>query len=197
MRPQLVIFARAPRVGGVKRRLAKDIGAVAAWRLYVDTMRHIVRRLSRDARWDCRLAVTPGAARWPPNLPRIPQGEGSLGQRMDRVMRTQPPGPVVIVGTDIPDIRRRHIADAFAALGNHDAVFGPADDGGFWLVGLRRRPFTPRLDGPIRWSTKHALADTLHRFGPRVRSAMLETLIDIDDAAALERWRRRQAAVRG
>ena len=194
MTPQLVIFARAPRVGGVKRRLARDIGAVAAWRFYVNTLNSVVCRLARDPRWHTSLAVTPGPAQWPVDVPRLPQGPGTLGQRMDRVMRTRPPGPVVIIGTDIPDIQAGHIVDAFAALGGHDAVFGPADDGGYWLVGLRRRPFIPRLDGPIRWSTEHALADTRRLFGPRVRSAMLETLTDIDDAAALARWRRQRGA---
>lgn len=197
MTPQLIIFARVPRVGGVKRRLARDIGAVAAWRFYVNTLQHVVRRLAHDPRWESSLAVTPGPARWPAGVPRIAQGAGTLGQRMDRVMRSRPPGPVVIIGTDIPDIRPDHIAAAFAALGDHDAVFGPADDGGYWLVGLRRRPFVPRLDGAVRWSTKHALADTRRNFGPRVRTALLETLIDIDDAAALARWRNQHDARSG
>ena len=77
----------------------------------------------------------------------------------------------------------------FRALGDHDAVFGPATDGGYWLVGLRRRPFQPRLDGPVRWSTQHALADTVANFDPRVRVAMIETLADIDDGDDLARWR--------
>ena len=78
---------------------------------------------------------------------------------------------------------------AFAALGRSDAVFGPADDGGYWLIGLRRRPFLPRIDGPVRWSSPHALADTQRLLGPRVRTAMLETLIDVDDGESFARWR--------
>jgi hypothetical protein len=96
----------------------------------------------------------------------------------------------VIIGSDIPDIGPRHIAAAFGALGRVNAVFGPADDGGYWLIGLRRRPFRPRLCGPVRWSSAHALADTRALLGPRVRIAMLETLIDVDDGKSLERWRR-------
>jgi len=79
---------------------------------------------------------------------------------------------------------------AFAALGRVDAVFGSADDGGYWLIGLRRRPFLPRLSGPVRWSSAHALADTCALLGPRVRTVLLETLIDVDDGESLERWRR-------
>lgn len=196
MRRQLVIFARSPRLGAVKRRLARDIGAVAAWRFYSTVLLRTVIRLARDPRWDCVLATTGGPARWPRHVRRIAQGRGDLGVRMGRVMRARPPGPVVIVGTDIPDIAPRHIAAAFAALGRNDAVFGPADDGGYWLVGLRRRPFLPRLGGPVRWSTRYALADTRRLFGPRVRIAMLETLIDVDDGESLARWRRSRSRTR-
>jgi hypothetical protein len=116
------------------------------------------------------------------------QPPGDLGQRMDRTIRGFAPGPVVIIGSDIPDIMPRHIADAFKALGNNDAVFGPADDGGYWLVGLRRRPSHPDLFRPVRWSTRNALADTVNNLGKRFDHVLLETLIDIDDAAALRRW---------
>ncbi len=200
MRRHLVIFARAPRLGAVKRRLARDIGALAAWRFYSTTLDRMLRRLARDRRWECSLAVTGGPARWPVHVRQVKQGRGDLGARMDRAIRTQPPGPVVIIGTDIPDIAPRHIAAAFAALGHNDAVFGPADDGGYWLIGLRRRPFAPSLIGPVRWSTGDALADTLALLGPRVRVAMLETLTDVDDGASLARWRRerrRRKGVRG
>lgn len=190
MKRHLVIFARAPRLGAVKRRLARDIGDVAAWRFYSAVLRRMAERLGPDPRWDCRLATTGGPARWPAHVPRIDQGGGDLGARMGRVMRTLPPGPVVIIGTDIPDIAPRHIAAAFAALGRREAVFGPADDGGYWLIGLRRRPFRPTLVGPVRWSTKHALADTERLLGPRIRAARLETLTDVDDAESLARWRK-------
>jgi hypothetical protein len=190
LRRHLVIFARSPRLGAVKRRLARDIGAVAAWRFYSAVLQRMVMRLARDARWDCSLAITGGPARWPAHVRRIVQGRGNLGVRMDRVMRALPPGPVVIIGTDIPDIAPRHVVAAFAALGRVDAVFGPADDGGYWLIGLRRRPFMPCISGPVRWSSAHALADTRALLGPRVRTVLLETLIDVDDGKSLERWRR-------
>lgn len=185
----LLIFARAPHLGAAKRRLARDIGAVAAQRFYIGTMMATVRRLARDTRWRTVLAVTGGPARWPDGIARIAQAHGPLGRRMDRAIRAMPPGPVVLVGTDIPDLAPRHVAEAFRALGDHDAVFGPATDGGYWLVGLRRRPFQPRLDGPVRWSTEHALADTMALFDSRVRVATVATLTDIDDGAGLARWR--------
>ena len=98
---------------------------------------------------------------------------------MQRLFRTLPPGPAIIVGSDIPAIKASDIARAFRLLGNADAVFGRAPDGGYWLVGLRR---TPRLLAPfagVRWSGPHALADTLGNLkGSRV--AFAATLSDVD-----------------
>lgn len=190
----LVVMAKAPRLGQVKRRLAADIGAVAALGFYRRALERLLRRLSRDGRWRCWLYVTPDrsvreARVWPAHLSRQPQGRGDLGARMRRPLRELPPGPVVIVGSDIPALDRRHIVQAFAALGAHDVVFGPATDGGYWLVGVRRRPHVPRLFDGVRWSSEHALADTLAGLDSRHRVARLETLEDVDDGASYARWR--------
>ena len=189
-----MIFVKAPRLGRVKTRLAADIGAVAAWAFYRRTMDAVRRRLADDERWRCWVAVTPdGDARpeapWTRGCRVMAQGGGDLGRRMDRVMRRLPPGPAIIVGTDVPGLRPAHVAAAFQALGHEDAVFGPASDGGYWLVGLRRRPTVPDLFRDVRWSTRHALADTLANLPPGRSAAMLETLDDIDDGAAWRRWR--------
>ena len=93
---------------------------------------------------------------------------------MDRVMKTMPPGPVVLIGADIPDIRPCHIKNAFKILGAHDTVFGPAEDGGYWLVGQRRRPRILSLFADVRWSSPHALADTLKNIPDTARTGFLE-----------------------
>ncbi|MEX2615154.1 MAG: TIGR04282 family arsenosugar biosynthesis glycosyltransferase [Alphaproteobacteria bacterium] len=188
MKKTLVIFARAPRLGRGKRRLAAGLGSVAAWRFQCWALDRVIRRLSGDRRWRCVIAETGGPARWPANLRRITQTGGDLGRRMHHAMRGHETGPVVLVGTDVPDIAPHHIADAFSALGRNDAVFGPAADGGYWLVGLRRPASTKVFTG-IRWSTGHTLADSLDRLGQRQRHHLLETLPDIDDAGSLHRWR--------
>lgn len=92
----------------------------------------------------------------------------------------------MIVGSDIPGISAADIADAFRALGSKDAVFGPATDGGYWLVGLRRRPHFVDPFPNVRWSSEHALADTLANLADK-EVAMLRPLSDIDDGAS---WRR-------
>lgn len=123
---------------------------------------------------------------WPPHVRAIGQGRGDLGQRLAHVVRSLPRGPVVIIGTDIPGIGAPHIASAFDALTGHDAVFGPAPDGGYWLVGLRRVPRVRLPFAPVRWSSEHALADTVRNLG-EARVASLDVLEDVDDGAALRR----------
>lgn len=188
----LVVFGRLPRLGMGKRRLAKDVGPAEALRFQRTMLAVTLRRLGRDSRWTAWLAVTPCSPRpWPGRWRPLSQGRGTLGDRMTGVARRLPPGPVVIVGSDIPEISAGAVACAFRALGSRDAVFGPATDGGYWLVGLRRRPRFIDPFGAVRWSTKHALADTLANL--RGRSvAFVDTLDDVDDGAALRRHPRRE-----
>ena len=102
-----------------------------------------------------------------------------------RLLRAFSPGPVCLIGADVPGIETRHIAEAFAALGPNEAVIGPAPDGGYWLIGLRVLRVPPRLFAGVRWSTRHALADTLVSLGD-LRVAQVATLRDVDKAADLE-----------
>lgn len=193
----LVIFVKAPRRGAVKTRLARALGSAAAWRFYRDATDKLIREMSADRRWTVWLAVTPDRfARqgrfWPGDLNRLAQGGGDLGVRMGRPFQALPRGPAVIVGSDIPDIRRRHIEQAFAALRRADVVFGPARDGGYWLVGLNRRRPVPRLFERVAWSTDRALAETRANIPPGRRVALLEMLDDVDDVASWRRWRSRR-----
>lgn len=116
----------------------------------------------------------------------MPQGGGNLGQRMQRIMDGLPPGPMVIIGSDCPDLRPQHIRSAFRTLGTNGAVLGPASDGGYWLIGLKRFPHVPRAFDGVRWSTEHALADTEANLA-RLRIAHLAILDDVDEAVDLMR----------
>lgn len=193
----LVLFARAPMRGAVKRRLAADIGKDAALAFYRRTLHDVLWRLGRDPRWTTWLCVTPDRAAaqpglWPPvpDVRLISQGWGDLGARMARPLDQLPPGPVVLVGSDIPDVTPGHIQAAFDALGNHDMVFGPAADGGYWLAGAKRvRPLPHRLFENVRWSTEHALSDTVAGLPGTTRIARLGELADIDDGPAYDAWR--------
>jgi hypothetical protein len=194
MQRHLVIFARQPRLGTVKRRLAREAGAVTALRFHRLTTRRLLRRVAGDPRWRVWLALTPERAvaqagrDWdlPPAVRAIGQGGGDLGARMARVLRRLPPGPAAIVGTDIPDLDAGHVARAFGALGRADAVLGPADDGGYWLIALKRRPRVVAPFAGVRWGGPHARADTranLARAG--LHTVELDPLADVDTAADL------------
>jgi len=194
MKRHLVIFARAPQFGRVKRRLAEAIGPAAAMRFYRLTLDRQIRMLSRDRRWTVWLFVTPDHVLGHPAWRGIDranvrgQGQGDLGRRMTMPFRLLPPGPIVLVGSDIPEMRPRHIARAFALLGRHELVFGPATDGGFWLVGARRgRPLPRSLFAKVRWSTRHALADTLATIPQQYTTGIADTLDDVDDVEAMAR----------
>ena len=181
------MMAKVPVLGRVKTRLGRDIGAVAATQFYRSALRALAMRLARDPRWTTIVAIAPdrdvGSGALPGWLARTGQGVGDLGARMQRQMDRAQPGPVAIIGTDIPGISRADIARAFDRLGSNDAVFGPAPDGGYWLVGFRRSPRVPKPFGAVRWSSEHALGDTCTGFPAGQRIAMIDTLDDVDDGA--------------
>lgn len=186
IRRHLVLFVRAPRYGVGKRRLARDIGDGAALRFERQMLAVLLRRLGRDRRWRLGLAVTPDRActrrrLWPPRLPVTAQGAGDLGLRMRRALNACPPGPAVLVGSDIPAMGAADIAQTFRLLGRCDIVFGPAADGGFWLVGARHR--MPDF-GRVCWSSRHALADVLANLPKALSVGFAATLDDVDDGAA-------------
>ncbi len=187
MRDTVIVFARAPRLGTVKRRLARDIGDRAALRFHLATLTSLLRELLRCRRFDVVLAVTPDRAqfRLPVWVRRIGQGHGDLGRRMSRALGRFGRGRVALVGCDIPDATAIDLCIAFRRLGSADAVFGPADDGGYWLIALGpRRPAD--LFAASRWSTEHALADTLRQFRNH-RVGFVRHLCDVDTLAD---WRR-------
>lgn len=177
---------KVPHPGRVKTRLGRDLGMTAAAWWFRHQSAALLRRLD-DPRWNFILAVAPDhkgltSRVWPAHLLRVPQGTGNLGDRMARQL-SQHTGPTCIIGADIPGIQPSHIAQAFKALGDHDAVFGPAPDGGYWLVGLKHAP-KPGLFANVRWSTEHALADSRATLRD-ARIATIATLADVDTAADL------------
>lgn len=191
MRRHLVLFVRAPRLGGGKRRLAREIGEVAAAAFERRMIALLLRRLAGNRRWQTRLAVTPDRAKseallWRRGVPAFGQGAGDLGVRMRRAL-VSTPGPAVLIGGDIPALGARHIARAFSLLKSCDLVFGRARDGGFWLVGARRPQRLPALFKGVRWSSPFALADALASLPQEVRVGFADTLEDVDDGESYRR----------
>jgi rSAM/selenodomain-associated transferase 1 len=194
-RPHLVVMARRPQAGRVKTRLARDVGEAEALRFYRRQLGELRRTLARSRRWRTIFALAPDRGKSPPELAlaggggpdAMRQGGGDIGERMERILL---PGaaaaacPLVIVGSDIPGVRPAMIAHAFDLLKSHDFVFGPALDGGFWMVGaspLARRLAAGMFEG-VRWSSPCALADCLARLKGR-SAAMTACLRDVDNGA--------------
>jgi hypothetical protein len=233
VKPRLIVFTKAPVIGGAKSRLAAGIGKVPAWRVYRAMLARLTRRL-RDPRWGLVLAVAPDRAlrrrfpgAWPDNLLRMAQGGGDLGARQALVFssRVTPPrpspqgegggskasalkqvvrrtrpylppprgragvggAPTLVIGSDAPQVTRADIAAALKALKTHDAVVGPAQDGGYWLLGLNA-PAPAGLFHGVRWSHGQTLSDLEARMRALglTRIAHLRTLRDVDEAGDLK-----------
>jgi uncharacterized protein len=205
----IVVMAKAPVAGAAKTRLIPTLGPEGAARLHAALTRHA---LATAVRAGARVgAATPvvlasaGAADHPffAELERahpitlLPQGEGDLGERMQRVFAaTLSGGPVVMIGGDCPTLTPADIAAAHVALAAHEAVFVAAEDGGYVLIGLAR-PCPPLFVG-VDWGTADVLAQTLSiasRAG--ISTSVLATRYDIDrendyhrmcDEGALPGW---------
>ena len=186
-RRHLIIFAKPPRIGRVKRRLAADIGSIEALRFYRQNLASTLRKLGRDPRWQCWLFVDRGAWRWPKAIIRRFQVRDGLGERMETALRTLPPGAVVLIGSDIPSVSANDIWRAFNELGKSGVVFGPAEDGGFWLVGLANRRIAPDLFKDVRWSTESTLDDCIANLDQM--PGYVATRSDVDNGSAYFRWR--------
>jgi len=199
MRPALLlIFAKPPRIGVSKTRLARGLGAAEARRIAAFTLARTLNA-ARASRLPTRVCAAPdavvrerGAARLFGGFALCPQGPGGLTQRLTRAFNAAPFGPVLFIGADAPDITPARLRAAAAHLRCHDAVFGPARDGGFWLFGMHKglRMRAPFSD--VRWSGPHAMEDVRSRLAAQSRVALLDVLIDIDEAGDWADWVRQK-----
>jgi hypothetical protein len=197
--PAVIVMVKAPIAGTVKTRLTPPLPADEAARLAAAFAQDMVAGALRTgaavviayAPDDGRSllgSILPGGLHW------VPQQGGDLGERMSRAMADAQAlgfGPIVIVGTDSPTLPTFYVTQALAALlsTETDLVLGPADDGGYYLFGARRK--APGLFDSVAWSTPQAFADTranAARLGLRCRT--LPPWYDIDTLEDLRRLRR-------
>lgn len=196
----LVVLARAPELGRVKTRLAREIGEAAALEAYRALGTAVLGAVGRLGDCDLTVAFTPadreGPVRaWLGPAPRYePQLEGDLGARMLSAIAGRfaaGAATVLLIGTDCPDLDPELLETAFARLDRADAVLGPAADGGYYLVGMKRP--IPELFEGIPWSSPATLSATLARAGAAgVSVALLDERRDIDTAADWRAWRAAQ-----
>jgi len=197
----LGLFARQPVPGRVKTRLAADWGAEQATRLYECFVRDLLDRFAGAG--DRRVAAfAPGseeARGWFAEAASAwqlwPQPDGDLGTRMTLFFEswcTQDGDCTLLIGSDSPTLPEGSLEQAWEILASHDCVLGPAEDGGYWLIGLRG-PFGAShrvLFEGIDWSTPRVLEQTLDRArGAGMSRELLPLWYDIDTAADVDRLR--------
>ncbi len=186
--PRLVLFVRYPAAGACKTRLIPALGADGAAALHRQLSERTVDILNRSG---CPIIIAyTGATRsefesW---LGRdnalVEQVDGGLTAKL---LACIDPAPVVFFGADTPDLALHHVENAVQGLESHDVVIGPAEDGGYYLIGMRKA--LPELLIDMPWSTEQVLPETLARLKRLgVEPLLLETLSDCDRPEDLARW---------
>ena len=191
-------MARAPAPGKVKTRLCPPLDPEQAAEFYECVLRDVLAELARSERWDTWVAHAERSRDYFLQLPEhdvalLPQRGASLGARMHAVFTDLCHAGyrhVVLVGSDVPTLKAASVEQACEVLeaDRSDLVLGPADDGGYYLIGLNRPE--DRLFNGIAWSTASVLEHTLARarqIGLRVRR--VAGTYDIDTASDLQRLR--------
>jgi len=203
-REAIAVFAKYPEPGRAKTRLIPALGAAGAAALHDEMVRHTLASVGEllsvrdvEARVYSAGADPDAFARYfGTNILCVSQSDGDLGQRMHtafaEVLRAST--AAVIIGTDCPDVSPGLLGMAFDSLRASDVVLGPALDGGYYLIGLRRP--VPGLFENMDWSTATVLSKTLERaaaLGLTVQ--LLPTLNDVDEPVDLAVWERVRATM--
>lgn len=184
--PRVAVFAKAPVPGTVKTRLAGLLGEQGACELHAQLVRRALAAAVQAHPASIELWCTPAldhpffaeCARSYGCALREQEG-ADLGERMANAFEASQGAPLVLIGTDCPALEARHILAAAAALGDHDAVFVPAEDGGYVLAGLARP--APAIFARIAWGTPVVMRQTRERLAEAgLRWRELETLWDVD-----------------
>jgi len=207
VREGLIIFTRYPEPGKTKTRLIPLLGPDGAAELQRQMTEHILARVKElqgnrpvfvEVRYE---GGNEGLVRkWlGPDMPLCPQGSGNLGERMVRAFREifqAGMNKVVLVGTDIPRIKVHILLKAFENLRYADVVLGPARDGGYYLIALRRA--TPQLFVDVPWGTEKVLERTRQiADGLGLSTVFLETLDDVDRPEDLRLWEEATKGIAG
>lgn len=187
MSPRVVLFTRYPEPGRAKTRLIPALGEDGAAGLHRTlTERTVIAAQEAGLDLEVRTTGAPIArfTDWLGPLVIVDQGEGDLGERLDRA---GPPYPTIFIGADAPDLTSVLLCNAADALANAPATIGPATDGGYWLLGLRQA-VAGVFDG-IDWSTERVFAQTMTRLEEAgITPIVLPELADCDRPEDLARW---------
>lgn len=177
--PRLVLFTRYPEPGRAKTRLIPALGADGAAALHrrlTEATLAMLRKTEMDVEVWVAGAPLGAFVDWLGPATVKLQPEGDLGARMAYALH---PTPAIIVGSDLPDLAPAHIEGALQMMAEGRVALGPAEDGGYYLLGLPEpAPFLLRA---MNWGTDAVLAETTRRLDAEGRSyALLPKLADLD-----------------
>ena len=186
----LMVFVRNPQLGTVKTRLATTVGDKVALEIYIELMRHtaeVTHKVSADKKVFYSEKIEQHDVWTEMNFSKALQTKGTLGQRMENAFRTafeKGYKKVLIVGSDLYSLKTSHIEKALHQLDKKEVVIGPAQDGGYYLLGLKKK--LPALFCNKSWGTSTVLKETLNDL--KLKSIFLmETLNDIDNFEDLKK----------
>lgn len=159
----LVIFAKYPEIGKVKTRLAKDIGEVKSRDAYQDFISKLIEE-HKGRSYKLVIAFTPSDKKESfielfGGLEYIDQGNGNLGDKLYSTFNKLE-GNVIIIGSDLPDLSYMDIENAFIELDKNDIIIGPAYDGGYYLIGMKK---AYNIFSDIEWSTEKVFGKTIEK----------------------------------
>lgn len=179
----LIIFTKNPELGKCKTRLAKSIGDTAALEVYKKLLQHtakVTQDLSADKVVFYNIEPIDQDDFSSTHFSKKTQRGNDLGEKMKNAFQEGFQNnyeKVVIIGSDLYDLQTRDIDEAFLQLTHNDFVIGPAKDGGYYLLGMKK--FTPEVFQEINWSTATVLKETLHILKNK-KVALLTQKNDID-----------------
>ena len=186
----LMVFVRNPQLGTVKTRLATTVGDKVALEIYIELMRHtaeVTHKVSADKKVFYSEKIEQHDVWTEMNFSKALQTKGTLGQRMENAFRTafeKGYKKVLIVGSDLYSLKTSHIEKALHQLDKKEVVIGPAQDGGYYLLGLKKN--LPALFYNKSWGTSTVLKETLNDL--KLKSIFLmEPLNDIDNFEDLKK----------
>jgi hypothetical protein len=207
-RPVVAVMTRFPQAGAVKTRLVPTLGQDGAAELHRELAAHCVNRMrALHATGEARVEVhfdgaSAAAVRgWLGRWPRfVRQTDGDLGDRLASALSgafASGAASAVVLGSDCPVARATHVRAALRQLASSDVVIGPADDGGYWLLGISADAASralPALLGGIAWGSDTVFERTVERAGAAsLRVAVVDRLADVDRPEDLVLWRSERA----
>ena len=186
----LMVFVRNPQLGAVKTRLAAKVGDELALEIYMELMRYtaeVTQKVLVDKKVLYSKKIEENDVWGKMNFSKELQTTGDLGQRMEKAFTTafeQGYKKVLIVGSDLYKLKASHIEKALQQLDEKEVVIGPAQDGGYYLLGFKKN--IPALFLNKIWGTSNLLKETLNDLKTK-SIALMEPLNDIDDFEDLKK----------